>query len=267
MMNRAAHPQASAFPPPRIVAVAGGRAGVGATTIGVNLAIALAQQGQRTVLIDADLARADVARLCSVAATATVADVLAGKRSIHEVLQRGPGGIQLAAGADSAECRSLCSDRSMGRLLSQIEALGRHTDVVVIDVGSAPTELTSRIWQSADRILLVTTSEAAAVMDTYALIKSLASTERPRASLALVINRAATAALAGDVQERISRSCRRFLALDVAAAGRIPFSEPSERGSARLWVLHHPTSSAAAILEQMAGRLLGEQEEASSEAA
>ena len=46
---------------PRLVALAGGKGGVGTTTVATNIAAALARQGQRVVLVDADLQRGDVA--------------------------------------------------------------------------------------------------------------------------------------------------------------------------------------------------------------
>src|SRR6266496_4447933 len=45
--------------------ISGGRPGVGATTLAVNLASALAKDAHRVVLIDADLYRADVASQCN----------------------------------------------------------------------------------------------------------------------------------------------------------------------------------------------------------
>src|SRR5688572_26812793 len=79
-------------PPPKIVVVAGGKGGVGTTTVAVNLAAALAREGRRVVLADADFAGPNVAELCGVDGAYGAADVLAGRRTVHEVLLRGPIG-------------------------------------------------------------------------------------------------------------------------------------------------------------------------------
>ncbi len=265
MMNRVQRQNSP--PPPRICAVAGGRSAVGVTTIGVNLAIALAQQGQRTVIVDADLARADVARRCGVTPAASIADVLAAKRGIHEVLERGPGGIQLAAGCDNPQSRALCSERAIGRLLNQIRALGRHTDAVVIDVGSAPTDLTSRVWQAADHALVVTTPDSASLLDAYAIIKSLAANMDHRRPLGVIVNQADVESLAIDVHARIDRSCRQFLGLTIDLFGWLPKVNGQAATADLPWVLQQPSLPAATMIEQMASRLLSGQDDPVHEAA
>ncbi|MDX1948225.1 MAG: P-loop NTPase, partial [Pirellulaceae bacterium] len=169
--------------PPRTLVVSGGKTGLGSTTLAVNLATALAAHGQRIVLIDADLYRADVATHCGLAEGAGIGEVLLGKKGIHEVLQRGPGGIQVVVGARTTEARNACSERALQRILRQIAMLGRHTDIVLVDTGNGPTEPTIRLWQAADEVLLVTNSDAVAVMDTYATVKTLLSRGAARAPL------------------------------------------------------------------------------------
>lgn len=252
MMHRAPR-SGSIVPAPRTFAVSAGRTGVGATTLSVNLAISLAQQGQRVVIIDADLSRSGVASLCGLSPPASIADVLAGRRSIHEVLVRGPAGIQVAAGAGGPECRSLCTQRSIGRFLSQVEGLGRHADVAIVDAGSTPGDLTARIWQTAERLLLVATPQPDALMDGYALLKSLLAGKSSRPSLSLIVNRAEGEQQAAAIHTRIDRSCRRFLNLPAALAGWIaalagPVSAP--------WILSQPLGEISQQTERIAARLL-----------
>lgn len=54
-LRRAAHPG-----PVQVIAVTGGKGGVGKTSVSVNLATALATTGRRVMLLDGDLGLANV---------------------------------------------------------------------------------------------------------------------------------------------------------------------------------------------------------------
>src|SRR5688572_26385898 len=158
---------------PQKFILCGGKGGVGTTTFAVNLSIALARLGSRVVLVDADMNRADIAALCQLDARHTVADVLSGRRTVHEVLHRGPAGIQVLPGLWSATGVPDCSPAAQDRLLGELNRLGRHADLVVLDVGSGLNHVVRRFWQVADRVLLLSTPDKIAVMDAYAAIKVL----------------------------------------------------------------------------------------------
>jgi flagellar biosynthesis protein FlhG len=195
---------------------------VGATTVAVHLAATLAQDALRVVLIDADLYRADVAAQCNVVGGFGIGDVLVGRKTIHEVLQRGPAGMQILTGTASTETRRGLGERAIQRLLRQMRSLSPHADWLLVDAGNQPSEFTARLWSVADSLLLVTSPDAVAVMDTYALIKTLLSQRLTRPSLSLVVNQADDEATAADVHRRIDQSCQRFLGLSVDLAGGIP---------------------------------------------
>jgi flagellar biosynthesis protein FlhG len=242
-----------AGPPPRLVVVSGGKVAVGATTLAVNLSVALAGHGSRTVLIDADL-RADVAAHCGLSASVGVTDVLLGRKDIHEVLQRGPGGTQVAIAADTAEARNAWTDRTVQRIIRRIQSLGRHADLVVIDTGTSGGQSMLPFWQAADEVLLVTTPDAVAVMDSYSTIKTLLTRTPARPPLRLVVNQAEDADEAADVHRRIDHSCQRFLGRNVPLAGWTP---PDDRTLAahrrgQPLVVAAPQSPFAAAIDRLA---------------
>jgi flagellar biosynthesis protein FlhG len=206
----------------RLLVLSGGRPGVGATLLAVKLAEVLASEALRVLLIDADLYRADIADQCQLTVTHGIHDVLRGEKSIHEVLQRGPAGIQVMAGAASVDARASATDRAIQRLIRQLPTLAKHADWLIVDAGNQPTELAARLWSVADDLLLVTAPDVVAVMDTYALIKTLISKHTPHRSVSLVVNQSPDDATALDVHRRIDQSCRRFLGLSVGFTGCVP---------------------------------------------
>lgn len=122
-------------PRPQLVVVLGGKGGVGTTTIATRLAMALAQDGRRTVLIDADLDGPDVAALLRIEERHTLADVLLGARTVHEVLVRGPAGLLVAPGPWGRAATLERLTAAHERLVSELLALGPHAEHVIVDAG------------------------------------------------------------------------------------------------------------------------------------
>jgi MinD-like ATPase involved in chromosome partitioning or flagellar assembly len=110
VLRSAAAARHPAAPPPPLIVLHGAKGGVGTTSLAVNLAVSLARAGRRAVLVDADFHQPDATALCGLSDGDSVADVLAGRRTVHEVLQPGPAGIQVVPGlwapSALADCRS-----------------------------------------------------------------------------------------------------------------------------------------------------------------
>lgn len=238
-------------PLPRIVLVAGGQLGVGTTTVAAQLATAWGDQGVRVVLVDADLRRSQLAKCFGCNAQTGLAEVLSAQRSIHEVLQAGLPGVQILPGVSARGRVTLdTSTLAQERLVRQLQSLGRHSDVILIDLGDGEHELAARCWSVAESAVLITAPDNATVMDTYAMIKSIHALPRVP-ELHLVVNGSADQSLAGDVHRRIDHSCQRFLGLSIRFAGAVPYDEQL-RGGPQLGV-----SPGTVALSQLAGLLGG----------
>ena len=236
---------------PRRIVVFGGKGGVGTTTIAVNLAVALAQQGQGSLLCDA--AGGDVALHCRL--NRDIRWPSAGRKA-----DAGPG---LAAGsgrsagpARRAGIGPLAGDggHAWNRLMAQLPSLrpargGGHR------CRQPARSLARQLWQAADRVLLVATVERAAVMGAYASIKLLSDATRP-APIALVVNRSPREATADETKQRMVRACRRFLGVCLRSAGQVPEDAAVPECAARgqPLVLAMPACPAGRQLRQVARR-------------
>jgi flagellar biosynthesis protein FlhG len=129
---------------------------------------------------------------------------------------------------------------------------------VLIDSGNGPSEPTIRLWQAASDVLLVTTPDAVAVMDTYATVKTLLSRSAIGCPVRMIVNRADSEDMAADVHRRIDHSCQRFLGLSLPLAGWMP-SEPMALAALRRGqpiVLAHPDCQLTHSIERLAESLL-----------
>lgn len=244
-------------PAPRMIAVMGGTDGVGTTTLTVNIAAAMAQQGRRVVLVDANLQRPKVSTLCGVAQGVGVADVLSAQRSIHEVLQPGPGGMQIVTGPRVLQHPTHDSPVAQQRLIEQLKSLGRHVDFVVVDAGTGVGGLTGCLWTATDQVVITFTCDPECIMGAYATIKLLRESDGHVPQLNAIINQAAAHAEATDVFRRFDQSCRRFLSLQVGELGHVPMDHllPRAADTAVPVCIQSPTGPAARAIDRIAARL------------
>ncbi|WP_156503982.1 P-loop NTPase, partial [Oleiphilus sp. HI0066] len=62
--------------PVQVIAVTGGKGGVGKSNVSINLSLALADLGRRVTLLDADLGLANIDVLLGITAKGNISDVI-----------------------------------------------------------------------------------------------------------------------------------------------------------------------------------------------
>jgi capsular exopolysaccharide synthesis family protein len=119
--------------PTRIVMVTSGQPLEGKTTTACNLAVALAMDGARVLLVDADMRRPGVSRMLAASSKAGLSHVLAGQVSMGNaiVTLENPRLSVLTAGATPPNPSELLGSRRMKTLLEDVR--GGEYDWVIID--------------------------------------------------------------------------------------------------------------------------------------
>jgi non-specific protein-tyrosine kinase len=107
-------------------------AGEGKSTVAANLAIAIAQLGQRVVLVETDLRRPTLSTLFGIEGSVGLTDVLIGRASLEDALQTwGGGSLELMpAGTSPPNPSELLASRAMSELIAALEG---RAEMVVFD--------------------------------------------------------------------------------------------------------------------------------------
>ena len=169
----------------RVITVASGKGGVGKTTITANLGVALSTYGERVVVLDADIAMANLELILGMEGkSVTLHDVLAGNASIEDAVYEGPNGVRVVPAGISLEgLRNVKLDRLEDALAYLIE----DTDILLIDAPAGLEKDAVAALAAADELLLVTTPEVPSISD--ALKTKIVASKLDINIIGVVINR------------------------------------------------------------------------------
>ncbi|MCP8898339.1 MinD/ParA family protein [Gilvimarinus xylanilyticus] len=210
--------------PVQVIAVSGGKGGVGKSNISVNLSIALAQLRRRVVLMDADLGLANVDVLLGLTPKYTLADVLTGECSMSEVLVSGPGGIKIVPAASGVQRMAELSAQEHAGLISAFSELSDQVDILIIDTAAGISDTVVSFVRAANEALVVVCDEPSSITDAYALIKLLHK-EHGLQRFRVVANMTRRSNEGQQMFNKLNAVCERFLEVALEYVGQVPFDE------------------------------------------
>jgi flagellar biosynthesis protein FlhG len=250
----------------RITAITSGKGGVGKTFLAANLACALAQQGQRVLVLDADLGLANLDVVLNLPPKVTLHEVFSGKADIESAVMPAPGGFSvLLAGSGMVEYSRLTAEVRT-QLIDVLETLSPRFDHVLLDTGAGISDVVLYTVSLADDVLVVTTPEPTSLTDAYATIKVL-SGQQHRRLIKLVVNQVSRLGegrvIRGQLQLVIDKFVAPQILLDgnsmrLELVGEIPM-DPTVRESVQkrqLLLETWPGCPAASSLRLIAEKLL-----------
>jgi flagellar biosynthesis protein FlhG len=156
----------------RIVAVAGGKGGVGKSVLAANLSLAMAASGRRVALVDADIGMGNQHTLLGIARPGPG---LIGflKRDVQDLDQ-----VAVATGYDNLVLYPADGAQGVPQVShSRKERLMRHicridADVVVLDIGAGAALAALDLFCLADIHVLVITGQVTSIQNAYAFLKA-----------------------------------------------------------------------------------------------
>jgi flagellar biosynthesis protein FlhG len=241
-----------------VLAITSGKGGVGKTNVTVNVAVALARLGHRVAVLDADFGLGNIDVLLGLASDGHVGHVVAGERTLEQVMVEGPAGIRIIPASSGLQSLTSLTTAQRARLLNALDDLRRSLDFLLIDTAAGISDNVLHMLRLAGRVVLVTSLEPSAIVDAYAVTKVLSTTDAGK-DIGIVVNGVRSPEEAKLAFRQIETAARRFLKRGVSYYGFIT-ADPAVRDAVieqRAIVELLPQSPASRCYRIVASRLAG----------
>jgi len=235
------------------IAVAGGKGGVGKTTVAVNLGMTLAMNGHDVMLLDADMGLANVDVLLGLAPSRHLGHLLDGSATLEELILDAPHGLKVIPGGSGARRLAQLGNGEHAAVIRAFDELPVPPDYLLVDTAAGLSDNVAMFAAAADDVVLVVCDEPASLTDAYALIKVLSRDFGVR-RFRFVANMVRNLGEARALHQKLARVSDRFLDVVLDFFGMVPQDERLRQAIRRqnavvdLW----PAARSSQAFKQMA---------------
>lgn len=208
----------------QVIAITGGKGGVGKSNVSINLGVCLAEMGRRVVLMDADLGLANLDILLGITARKNLSHVLSGECSLSEILVDGPGGIKIVPASSGTKELVGMGTREHAGLIHAFSELSDDVDVLLIDTAAGISDMVVSFLTAAQESLFVVTNEPTSITDAYALMKLL-NQQHGMYRFNVLANMVRTQQEGREIYAKLTKVTDRFLDVALQFSGCIPYDE------------------------------------------
>ena len=241
----------------RVLSVTSGKGGVGKSSISVNLAIAMSRLGVRVLVVDADFGLANVDVMLGVTTKYDISHFLRGEKPLHEIIQLGHEGVRFISGGSGVNDLLNIDEDQLGGLLSGLVNLDVPMDFIIIDTGAGINDNILRLILASSETLVVTTPEPTAILDAYALVKTIVKRDSSH-PIHVLINKCDNKKEANRVQEGFIEVVGRHLGKNISPMGLLMYDHNIPQSIKRQVpiTVSDPGGGTAAEIKQIARAIL-----------
>lgn len=210
--------------PVKVIAVSGGKGGVGKTNVSLNTAISLAKLGKRVLVLDADLGLANVDVMLGLRVKRNLSHVLSGECELDDIIIEGPAGINIIPATSGTQSMVDLTPAEHAGLIRAFSDMQSQFDILIVDTAAGISDMVLSFCRASQDVLLVVCDEPTSITDCYALMKLL-SRDHGLFKFKVVANMVRSAKEGQQLFSKLSKVTDRFLDVALELVAVIPFDE------------------------------------------
>lgn len=241
----------------RVVTITSGKGGVGKSSFTLNFAISLSRRGYRVLIIDADFGLSNIDVMSAVNPKHDLSSVLKRQKRLREIIASGPDGVGIISGGSGVDELVRMNEYQLERIMGELLQLDDVADIILFDTGAGISPNILRLVRSSNEVILVTTPEPTAIMDAYALLKTVSQMDYG-CRIRLIVNKTDTDQEARTTQQNLERASSSYLGMNIESLGSIPNDPMVIRAVKEQvpFVVAHPNGIAAQGMEAVVRKFL-----------
>jgi flagellar biosynthesis protein FlhG len=242
--------------PVRAIAVTGGKGGVGKTNVSVNLAVAVAEQGGKVMLFDADLGLANIDVVLGLHPKHDLSAVFSGERTLEEILVAGPAGVKVIPGASGLQQLAEMGPAEHNGLIRAFADVGNDVDTFIVDTAAGISDTVISFSRAAHEVVVVVCDEPASITDAYAIIKLL-NRDYGHQRFRVLANMIRSAQEGRELYNKMRRVTDKYLDVAMSFMGAVPYDDNLRKAvrAQRPVVQAYPRSRSAQAFKSLAKKL------------
>jgi flagellar biosynthesis protein FlhG len=205
----------------RSVTLVGGKGGIGRTAVLTNVAAALARQGRSVLLLDQNQGRAAASARLGLSQGRDLLDVMERDVALDEILQHGPDGLRILAGAQAYQVLGSLSPAEEEKLGRAFECLTPKLDYILVDAPAGDAIQTPSLSLASQEVIVMVSPHTESVTRAYSLIQRL-SWDFARRRFYILANGVRSSEQGSILFDNIARTARLFLNLSLEYLGCVP---------------------------------------------
>jgi len=242
--------------PVQVIAISGGKGGVGKTNVSINLAISLAEIGRRVMVLDGDLGLANIDVVLGLHPKYDLSHVLRGEKNLDEIIVEGPHGIRLVPGASGIQHMAELSPAEHAGIISAFSDSATNIDTLIVDTAAGISDTVISFTRAAQEVIVVVCDEPASITDAYAIIKLL-NKEYGSSRFRILANMVRTPQEGRDLYNKMCAVTDRYLDVMLSFMGAVPYDDNLKKAvkSQKPVVTAFPRSKAAQAFKNLARKV------------
>jgi len=209
----------------KFISVASGKGGVGKTNFALNFAYVLANSFQKKILlIDADMGMANIHLFLKQEPknpAKSIKNLFMGEKVDNLIFNI--YGFDTLLGFSGIDDFHELEDVSSQAVVTQLESISKNYDYVIIDTGTGIDEKVAAFLRASHKSYIITTPEPTALMDAYALMKSVYNLYGYD-HFKIIVNMAKNKDEGIFTYNKLKMSVQKFLGIELELVGILPYT-------------------------------------------